>query len=199
MPDPRTAFCMFCDDLRMEAGNKISYMGTYRGEIILEVPQGSYDPILFPKFVVMAWLFSDWDDKPERITMRVYAPPGKTEVLRIDIPHDQLGATTALFDDPTKYLFNAGIPIVNFPLHGEGEIEVTIETERETIRAGRLKVRINRTGPVLNADQHGATLASSIAPLPPSEQSPTSAPATKPRRVRRRLSSLRNEQTPERE
>lgn len=199
MPNPRTAFCMFCDDLRMEVGNKISYMGTYRGEIILEVPAGSDFPVPFSKFVVLAWLFSDWDDKPERITVRVYAPPGKTELVRMEIPHDQIGAPPALFDDPTKYLFNAAIPIVNFPIHGEGEIEVTIETEREILRAGRLKVRINRTGPILSVQPQGATPVSPTVSPQPSAQSHSAAPKVKPQRARDRPSIRPTARTPEQE
>ena len=56
---------------------------------------------------------------------------------------------TRSFDDVTKVVYGLPFPIVNLILPEEGIIEVVIETEKGTIRAGRLRVHISdQTGTV---------------------------------------------------
>jgi hypothetical protein len=45
---PLTAYTLFCDDLRQEAGGKLSAMGVYQG--VMSIP---FDTVLLPKLV--AW------------------------------------------------------------------------------------------------------------------------------------------------
>lgn len=40
---PKLVYHMVCDDMREEAGNKVSFMGIYRGDIVLPIPS------VFPK------------------------------------------------------------------------------------------------------------------------------------------------------
>jgi hypothetical protein len=142
MSSPRVAHALFCDDIRMEIGNKPSFMGIYSGEIVfLAGPPGAQ--IILPKFAIISWLICDIDDKPERLTVRVRMQPG-AEILKFEAPYEPDAPHTFNFDDATKYIFTIPLPIINFAIPGEGILEVTIETERETLRAGRLRVRIQQ-------------------------------------------------------
>ena len=130
----RVANCVFCDDLREEVGSKISLMGMYFSE--LEIPEAP--PVTLPKLIIAAWLICDVGDLPENVRYRVLAPPDGMELFRLDTTrgsevHNSPGATQAT-------LFTA-IPISPITLSGGGYLEVMIDTERETMRAGRILVR----------------------------------------------------------
>jgi hypothetical protein len=198
MPAQRSAFCVFCDDIRAEVGNKQSLMGIYSGgEMAFPegIPAGA--PVLLPKFAIMMWFFSDKDDKPERLTVRVFIPPGRTEIIKFEIPRDLLAQPTLLFDDVEKIVLTAGLPIIGLALPCEGTLEVTVETERETIRAGRLRIRIpGRPDPTLIAPGQ-TTPSSPIETQPPSGQSPPAAPEIAPEPLQRRRRLRRSARTPE--
>jgi len=179
MAVPRSAFCLFCDDVRMEVGNKPSYMGIYTGEMVFPPDPPPEAQIALSKFVILAWLFCDVNDKPDRITVHVYGPPGRTEIFKHDVPAEQFAQPEPLFDDVTKLVFHIAMPILGLPVACDGVLEVTIETERETLRAGRLRLRLpGRPAPSL------AALAA-VVPAPGNEtpsrakQSSAAVPRTK--------------------
>jgi len=196
MPNPRTAFCLFCDDIRMEIGNKPSFMGVYTGEMVFP-PGLSLDVGIFvSKFAVMWWLFCDKDDRPQHISVRVSIPPGHTEIAKMDVGTEQITqAMPQIFDDYTRLILGSTIPLTNLIFQCSGTIEVSIETERETIRAGRLRVQIpGRPDTAVSATAGSSSEPPTASPLP-SEQSPDAVQETKPSRGRRRPSSRRSART----
>lgn len=197
-PTPRTAFCLFCDDIRQEIGGKLSYIGTYQSVLIVTLPPNSQEPAFLPKFAIAVWLLSDRNDKPGHVIVRVTTPPGQTEIARMEADQNQITALPPIFQDATRSLLSMNLAFANVVLAGGGEIEVTIETERETLRAGRLKVvfasSISDAEAVAMAFTHPSPPTAS-SPLP--EQSPPAAPASKLPASRRRPSSRRSARTPE--
>jgi hypothetical protein len=175
------AFCIFCDDIRMEVGNKPSFMGMYAADLVFPPNPPPDFQIFLPKFAIISWLFGDVSDKPTKVLVHVFGPPGKTEIIRYEVPYDPLTPLNSPFDDPTRFMLNIQIPLVNFPIACDGAIQVEIETERETIRAGRLRVRIpGRPDPT--AGTGGAEAATSqTGPLEPSDQSASVARSSKKR------------------
>jgi hypothetical protein len=137
-PNPRAATCVFCDDIRAEVGNKISLMGIYASDILLSSPP----PVMLPKFALVAWVLSDFDDRPTRVTVRILVPPGRTELARLEADTDEV-----LFPHAPDELSKASLRIMTtmmpLTLTEEGFLEVMIDTERETFRAGRLRIRFN--------------------------------------------------------
>lgn len=192
MADPRTAFCLFCDDVRMEMGNKPSLMGIYTGEMIFpeEPPPGH--AVAVQKLVVIWWLFCSVGDNPEWIKVHLYGPPGRSEFAKIEIPADQIVAPRMTYEDTQRLYYSAMIPIFNFTLPSEGVVEVAIETEQGFVRAGRLRVRVPGR-PELAVDV--APISATASPQP-SEQSPPVAPVTTRKRAPRRPSSRRTARTP---
>lgn len=192
----RYAFCLFCDDVRAEVGNKLSYMGVYNKDILfpplrpgtpLEVP------VVLPKFVIVAWLISDINDRPERVKVRAYIPPGRTELATSEAVVADLFNPDNLLPGSQKYSIQVLLPSMNVPIPCSGFIEVTVEADGEELRAGRIQVIVpGRPAPVEEP------IPSTASP-PPSEQSLPAVPETKPAPARRRPSSRRSWRTPERE
>ena len=139
MSDPRVAHCIFCDDIRLEQGNKISLMGCYGADISIDRPF----PLTLPKFGFAVWLISDADDLPERMSVSVILPDG-SELLK-STPAELLPPAEKL-EGVKKVKFNAAFPVAPLPLPSDGYLEVWVETERERLRAGRLLVRSSAVG-----------------------------------------------------
>lgn len=194
------AHCVFCDDVRQEVGNKLSLMGMYMGDIVLPAAPPVGVPAILPKFAICVWLLCDWGDNPERITVRVYAPPGRTEITKMEATQGQIAPPVPLFDDPTKLSLITLLPIFNFAIFDEGEIEVTVETEQGTLRAGRLRVQMpsRHVQTDTSSAPSPATSDSPTAPPLPSEQSSAGLPETKPARSQRHPSTRRTARAPER-
>src|SRR5947208_9776772 len=139
MPNPRVANCIFCDDIRHEVGNKVSLMGVYSADVLFPMPP----PVTFRTLGIVAWIIFDVDDRPTHFTLRVLIPPQRTEVVKMDA--DTEGEPLVHFerDEYSKGQFRVVSAINGITLTEEGFLEVMIDTERETVRAGRLRVRFN--------------------------------------------------------
>lgn len=132
----RVAYCLFCDDIRLEVGNKPSLMGCYSTDLGVAQPF----PLLLPKMAVYLWIISDLSDPPLHMTITVILPD-KVELIRLPVP---LGVSPEIpnfmREGAERIVLTYYFPMTPFPLPCEGMIEVWIETEREKLRAGRLWV-----------------------------------------------------------
>lgn len=61
------AYTIFCDDLRQEVGNKVSYMGAYQGMMFVEA-----FPFVLPKLCVAVTLRLPLDKRPKTLVFRMY-------------------------------------------------------------------------------------------------------------------------------
>jgi hypothetical protein len=136
MSNPRVAHCLFCDDVRHEVGNKTSLMGMYFSDLYIQTPA----PIVLPKFCIAIWLITDVDDPPTQFTVRLLTPPNGTELFKLE----GQGAIPAVpTEGAVKLIATMIIPISQFVLEQDGYIEVMLDTDRGSIRAGRLMVHFN--------------------------------------------------------
>lgn len=174
---PRTAFCLFCDDVRQEVNSKTSYMGVYPVALAFPPNPPPDVQLLLPKLVVAVWFVTDANDKLERATINVSIPPGQTEIYRFDVPPEQLTPPPVTEDWIRRHSLNIVLPIMNLVLPHEGFIEVNVETEQGKISAGRLKV-------VVPGRPDPTTLTESFTSS--SEQSPSNTTSSKSRTSRRR-------------
>lgn len=172
MPIARSAFCIFCDDIRQEVGNKFSFMGVYSGDMTFPV----IPPAQLSKFCIAAWLISPVGDAPQSIAISIFTPPGKTEFVRIapEGPPPSHPTTEGMQRLITQFL----VPITGLPISEDGFIEVEIETERETLRAGRIKVQFAPPPLPTTEGLTEPTPSDPTASPPPSELSPSAAPAS---------------------
>jgi hypothetical protein len=138
----RAAHALFCDDIRVEFGNKLSLMGIYSADLAINTPF----PTIVAKFAVIVYLITGIDDKLEKFAVEVIAPDGslisKSEMPVPEIPGPVLNDPTL-----TKYTVTQAIVISPLQLPCEGMLEVWVETGRERLRAGRLWIHsVDPTG-----------------------------------------------------
>ena len=134
MTSPRVTHCLFCDDIRQEVGNKLSLMGLYFGEIFVvgKAPQ------ILPKLCVVVFIVVDAKDPMEWFKTTILIPPARSELCTIS---SVASPPSEMTDDIRQIVLHQIIPISPFPLNEDGLIEVMIETDRGSERAGRLQVR----------------------------------------------------------
>ena len=181
MPDPRIAHCIFCDDIRYEVGNKLSFVGVYAADIVFGTKPSQEAPAVLSKFAMVLWVISDLDDRPSSMKVTLYGPPGRTEIFSLDPP---IGNAPPSSEGAVRFIFQMALPIINLVIVDEGFLELAVVTERGELRAGRLVIRSLPEG-----QSHDQLIASAFATAspPPSEQSPPASPASKTRRARPRL------------
>lgn len=144
MPTSRVAHALFFDDVRFEVGGKLSFMGMYSGELVVTSPPPPGVPFILPKFAVGVWVICDPDDHPEWLTIRVHGPPGRSELIRHEGKRDPNVPPYSPFEDPQRLLIFTVLPIMQLTLVSEGELSVTVETEKGETFAGRLMIRMPR-------------------------------------------------------
>lgn len=133
MADPRVAHCIFCDDIRFERGNKISFMGLYAGDALVS---GVRPPVTL-RIAIVAWLISDIEDTPESFMLRVTGPGADELLFAGSFPFPPVPQGV----DSKKSHLRAHVQLEGVSVNGNGLIAVYVETEREVIRAGRLAIR----------------------------------------------------------
>ncbi|MDP1837844.1 MAG: hypothetical protein Q8N31_13540 [Reyranella sp.] len=134
MSDPRAAFSIFCDDIRLEAGNKLSFMGVYGSEIIFSAPS----PVTWPKLCIVTWLICDVDDLPKKVNAKVYAPNSEVELASTEM---ETNFTGMLNDGAVRGWVRLVLQPTDILLTEEGYFRVQVEADGVSIKAGRLKVR----------------------------------------------------------
>ena len=135
---PRHLEVIYCDDIREEVGNKLSYMGVYTGE--LTVPNA---PVLLSKLCVVVKVITDIDDPFENLEVRIVAVKGddETEIL-------STGSIPYLTDRPqldagsTRFIAQMNFMMSPFQITEETILRVKAITEREELRGTALRIRI---------------------------------------------------------
>lgn len=168
MPNPRTAICIFCEDIRQEIGNKISLMGVYASDIAFPIAP----PVGIPKFGIVIWLVFDVGDEPQKVVIRVLAPPARIEIAKLEASVSDGGIQFPYPpDELSKGTLRLVIPLFNVVFSEEGFVEVIAEMDGTIVRAGRLKIRF-----AVRPEEVGLPAIAASEPLPPSSQSEPDAP-----------------------
>jgi hypothetical protein len=176
-------------------GDKMSYMGVLPPNLAFPDNPPPDVQLLIPKLAIGLWILTDREDKFERLTISVNIPPGQTEILRFDVPPEQIGFQGMAQDWSQRVGLQMVLPFINLAIPCEGFVEVNVETEREKLHAGSLRLVIPGRPDLIVARNEIAS--SSTVSLQLSEQSPPAAPASKPRASRRRPSNRRTWRIPE--
>ncbi|MHA7064054.1 hypothetical protein [Azospirillum argentinense] len=134
---------MFCDDFRSEVGNKISVMGVYAEELVLDKL-----PVVIPTFGVLVSLASDEPDIFDGMEI-IISTKGTEEVVPID-PATIERAKAAMIDmaDTIKkkssflpFRFSVNITISPLRIIEYGAVNVTVKTDAGKFPAGALIVK----------------------------------------------------------
>lgn len=131
MNDDRYVVSDFCDDVRQEAGNKISLMGCYAGDMIFEK-----FPAVLPKFCVRVRAITPLSKPFLKLIFRALL---NDELLfEMESLPDQLAALMAFSPKPgsEKASANAIMAIAPFVVNGPGRLRIVVETEEGEIKGG---------------------------------------------------------------
>jgi hypothetical protein len=122
----------------MEIGNKPSFIGVYTAQQMVFAADCAAETIVVPKLMVPIWLICDKGDTPIRLAVRAFTLPDRTQILQQDIP---IGVETSLepSDDTQKVGLHFQIGFGHFQVTPKSALEIEVETETGTLRAGRLR------------------------------------------------------------
>ena len=139
-------YTIFCDDVRQETGNKISHMGVYRGQLILNTPP----PASLPKFLLVIYYFERPGESTEPVYLHVYLPgdaedePMFNQELPLDNARLKPPEPETPDSDPLIAVISQ-IMIAPLELKSEGRIRVRAYRGDLEVRLGTLAVVFGQT------------------------------------------------------
>ncbi len=133
----RVLTAIFCDDIRNEVGNKISFMGCYQGELF--VPSA---PIALAKLCVYVTLMTPIARPVRSLVFKVLQDDDK-ELARIEIPDEALQNGKLVAEgSATRAGLNAAMVFSPFLIEKSSILRVLAVTEEGEVVGPRLLVKI---------------------------------------------------------
>lgn len=138
---PRHLEVIYCDDIRQEIGNKLSYMGVYSGE--LNIPTA---PLVLPKLCIVIRAVSEIQDPFEALEIRVLRVKGteETELLSTaaaTVPTNKPSTESGMLHRQVAHVVFVLAP---FLIDEEFLIRIRAKTEREELRGAGLRIRVGQ-------------------------------------------------------
>jgi hypothetical protein len=140
----RYGYSIFCDDIRNEAGGKLSFVGCYNGVILISEPF----PLVLPKLCVHVHMLSPATRPFRSIVVRCYLPgddkPYSEEPIETPQPHDQTELVAHLKTNTgAPLLIVAATSLIFAPLKLRGaglmRMRAVIDDDHE-LRLGSLRI-----------------------------------------------------------
>lgn len=134
---------IFCDDIRYEVGGKVSYIGTYRGSLIIYDPF----PVTLPKFGFAIRYSERPGESEEDVTLGIYMPGDDDDApsIKIELPIDELRSTPRdpkQMESEEDLILTAVFHMVTgINIKEEGRIKVRAYRGDLEVRLGTLFVR----------------------------------------------------------
>lgn len=140
-PSTPTGNTIFCDDIRFEAGGKVTLVGVYAGDMIF--------PADFPVTIPRLGMRISYSERPnestEPVEIRIYLPGDSEESpwYRVSLPREQMQAVQSLLADSDAEnlittLFHINSPVLT--IKQEGRIRVRAYRGDTEIRIGSLRI-----------------------------------------------------------
>lgn len=130
----RYVHVLWCDDIRLEIGNKPSFMGVYTAGIV--VPEL---PAVLPRLGVYAWINTSADKPIKKTNFRIVRDDGFVVLEGAPLQADETNPKNQPGDQIMIGLMVANIEV---PL-GCNFFNLVVETESEVLEGPKLKVSVN--------------------------------------------------------
>jgi hypothetical protein len=128
---------IFCDDIRHEMGNKLSFMGCYQSELLVPAM-----PAVLPKLCVYVSAWTPKNKPFKALTLRVVQDDDK-ELARIDIPPDGLEESAQIQDETaTRKTVSTAIAFSPFVIEKLTTLRLMATTEEGDIVGPRLMIKL---------------------------------------------------------
>lgn len=135
--DARLLTAIFCDDIRPELGNKLSFMGCYQSELVVQMT-----PVALPKLCVFASILTPKERPFKSLVLRV-VQDDNVELARIDIPEESLTGSSQLIDDTsTRKILSTAIVFSPFAIEKTTMLRLMATTEEGEITGPRLLIKV---------------------------------------------------------
>lgn len=154
----RYGYCIFCDDIRTEAGGKLSFIGCYNSAMFVT----NEFPLSLPKLCVHFNVFSPADQPYKSLRVRCYLPgedkPIAEESIEVPALQDQINLLTSLpKDQPMMPFIVVAASLIFSPCEikspGMIHVRAVINDSPTELHLGSLAVSSQATPPV--ALEHG--------------------------------------------
>lgn len=156
---------VFCDDIRAEVGGKHSFMGVYRGELIVPVL-----PATLPTFgFVISYFDAEDEAGTDPIKLRILFPGDGEDIVAAEamLPLDIARNAPHPFppSDQPLLALQAFVQMTGVELKHQGIMKVRAYKGDEEIRLGSLRVRVvPPEGQVSSADASESANGSAAVP-----------------------------------
>lgn len=132
----RFVHAIFCDDIRQEVGNKVSFMGCYQGELF--VPG---IPVVLPKLCVQVTISTTLERPIQSLTVRL--DQGSNPLAAFEVGReDFLRSIPPAPADATRLSASVGVILVPFSITGPAELRVVVITEEGEMPGPRLRIKV---------------------------------------------------------
>ena len=133
----RILTAIYCDDIRHEIGNKMSFMGCYQSELF--VPTA---PIGLAKLCVYLTILTPKARPFKSLTFRVVLDD-QTELARLEIPPEGFADLQEVPDDTaTRKAINTAMVFSPFIIEKASVLRVVADTEEGEISGPRLLIKV---------------------------------------------------------
>ena len=142
MSKPETPFgySIFCDDIRLEVGNKTSLIGIYSGVLGFE---GSEFPITIPKLCIVVTWCQDTSDEVHPVTLKIIYEKENGEeqpLLEGELAVAGFKNVTRISESASRLTAQAQAVISPITFEAAGSIKVRAYYNSEEFKLGRLHV-----------------------------------------------------------
>jgi len=141
--DDRFITAIFCDDIRQEVGSKLSYMGCYQGEIIVQIT-----PVVLPKLCVSV-SFSTPKERPFKSLVIRVIQDDDIELAQMDIPKEDIkgitGSSQISDKTSTRISLNTAIVFSPFVIEKPTMLRLVATTEEGEITGPRVLIKVAAT------------------------------------------------------
>jgi hypothetical protein len=146
---------IFCDDIRMEIGGKLTFVGCYINDMYVH----SSFPVVLPKFCiavnywqrrsnlilpVVFWVFLPGDSE-EKASLEFGTTEHVTEEL---VEQQRIMAIESGVEKPEFATFSTQIALANFTILQPGYIKVRVRRKDQLVRIGILRVQSTPNQPL---------------------------------------------------
>jgi hypothetical protein len=137
---------VYCDDIREEIGNKVSYMGIYSKDLF--VPTA---PVVLPKLCIAVKVVTDITDPFKELEVRILKGEDEVELLTtgpIPGPPDDWSSE----DNSTFMIAQMAFMLAPYQIDGDTILRVRARTEREDLKGRDLRILVGP--PVVDGGQN---------------------------------------------
>lgn len=139
---------IYCDDIREETGNKVSYMGIYGGELMVDSL-----PTVLPKLCAAVKVVTSTREPFQSLRIRVIREAGQERSELLDTGALQMPAhRTTPEPEDSPQVWQMAFVFASYRVENEQQWQVEVSSEGETLVS--LPLRIHQKRSVLAAPAH---------------------------------------------